>query len=333
MKFGKNTSRRSGRKPVRKTLNLFGLEQLEPKLLMANDITIATGGLTSIPAGATTYSNTCNYMIAPSALETAGSTVSLRANDSITFTDPVVGMGESLDAETTGQMAVNADISTDLGDDISLVGSNSLSGMATESGVVFTGSAVSSGGSLMVSGVGYASGATAGVNGVYLDDSTLATVGSGQDLSVTGTISTANYGDDVGVLIGGGSAITTDAGSLTVTGTSAGASSDAGHNYGVFVDGGAISSVTGAVSVTGQGASDSGGDNDYGVLVWASGFIADVPDIDSLGTGGTSTSAVITSMNGPVSVTGTGGGTSGAIAGAGVYVNTGGRSAPATWIA
>ena len=307
MKFGKKTARRSGRKQTRKTLHLFGLEQLETKLLMANNITIATGGLTSIPVGATIYSNTSDYTIAPSALEGAGSAVVLEANDSITFSDPVVGMGESLDAETTGQMAVNADISTTSGNDITLDASNSLSGMSTDLGVVFSGSTVSSGGTLTVNGNGYAGCSTTGVYGVYLEDSTLTTVGSGQAVSVTGTVTTAGnvHGADVGVLVSGGSAITSDSGSITVMGTSAGSAGDDGHDYGVFVDGGAISSVTGAVSVTGDGATGSDGDDNFGVLVWASGFIADNPDPDSLGTGGTSTSAVITSINGPVTVTGT----------------------------
>ena len=81
------------------------------------------------------------------------------------------------------------------------------------------------------------------------------------------------------------------------------------------------------MSVTGTGGTGSDGFHNAGVLVWASGFIADNPDPASLGTGGTSTAAVITSVSGDVTVTGTGGGTSTAKYSNGVMVDTGARSA------
>ena len=83
-------------------------------------------------------------------------------------------------------------------------------------------STVSSGGSLTVTGVGYSQGSSLGEYGVYLDDSTLMASGIGNNVNVTGSLTTTDYGDDVGVLVGGGSAIRADAGSVTVTGTSAG---------------------------------------------------------------------------------------------------------------
>jgi hypothetical protein len=71
---------RAGLNPVR-----LGVEELEDRLAPANFITIATGGSASIPAGATTFTDTGNYTIAPSAVNSAAGSVTLEANDDIAF--------------------------------------------------------------------------------------------------------------------------------------------------------------------------------------------------------------------------------------------------------
>src|SRR3954467_12194888 len=71
---------------------LPSMERLEGRLLLANSITIANGGLGSIPVGASDFSDTGNYTIAPSALVNAINPVAFRANAAITFSDPVAGM-------------------------------------------------------------------------------------------------------------------------------------------------------------------------------------------------------------------------------------------------
>ncbi len=153
---------RSGRKRARKGALRLGMEQLEARQLLAGSITVEITGATKTHLSAATlshlgnYTNGSDYKLAPSALTGATSGLTFHATGAITFDDPVANMPVSLDAESLAQVIVDADISSNSGKDITLVGSNSLSGMATKSGVVFTGSTVTSGGDLTVDGTGYA---------------------------------------------------------------------------------------------------------------------------------------------------------------------------------
>jgi hypothetical protein len=322
----KMAARRVAAKRARGRRAMFALEQLEKKLLMANDITIATGGSNTIPTGATEFSDTGTYTIDPSALTGSGTPVILEANDSITFTNNVIGMGEDLNAQSHGDIVVDANISTSTGNSITLDGTNSnTSGSVNQPGVSFDGVEVQSGGSLTVTGDGYAYDADGTAYGVDIVDSGLVDSGSSNTLSVTGGFASVQDGDDIAVMVGGGPGIISADSNITVTGTSEGYATDAGEDIGVYVAGGTISSVTGTVTVTGTGGSASTGNDNYGVLVYASGFEPDNSDPDNMHTGSDSTSAVITSTNGAVSVTGTGGGTT-ALSGTdyGVFVDTGG---------
>ncbi len=340
MKLDRRVVRRLGRKPARKTTSRFSLEQLEARQLLAGSVTISLAGTTTtitapILANLGDYGNSTDYSITPSAVAALTSDLTIHANGPITISDPVANFGYNLDAESEAYIAVDADISTTSGTDLTLsnydliANSVSLGASVTASGVVFNNSTVSSGGNLTVIGVGYSTGTDPSVYGVYLKNSTIGATGSTHAVNVTGLIDSAiTGGGNVGVLVGGGSTIESDDSPVTVTGTSTGMAGDDGYDYGVFVNGGTIRSETGAVSVTGTGGTGSDGFHNAGVLVWASGFIADNPDPASLGTGGTSGAAVITSVSGDVTVTGTGGGTSTAKYSNGVMVNTGGEIGP-----
>src|SRR4051794_8449674 len=72
------------RQPIRWQHFRPRLEHLEDRLTPAHNITIATGGSVTIPAGASSFSDTGNYTIAPSALNAVASgTIALRANNDI----------------------------------------------------------------------------------------------------------------------------------------------------------------------------------------------------------------------------------------------------------
>src|SRR4051812_10176501 len=80
---------------TRKSSNLVGrrgqntrlsLEALEDRLAPAHNIAITTGGSGTIPAGATTFSNTQDFTIDPTALTNVTSgIITLQANNDITF--------------------------------------------------------------------------------------------------------------------------------------------------------------------------------------------------------------------------------------------------------
>jgi len=67
------------------------LEALEDRITPAHNIIIATGGSATIPAGASTFSDTGDYTIAPTALNAVASgTISLKANTDITVNNNVL---------------------------------------------------------------------------------------------------------------------------------------------------------------------------------------------------------------------------------------------------
>src|SRR3954453_13848983 len=87
-------------------------ELLEARMLLAHNISIATGGLTSIPAGAATFADTADYTIDPVALNSPGS-VALRANTDIRFQSPVTkSTSDALLAEAGRSIVVTANITT-----------------------------------------------------------------------------------------------------------------------------------------------------------------------------------------------------------------------------
>jgi hypothetical protein len=303
-------TRRPSRDRGRARKTLLAVEALEPKQLLASTITIATGGSSSIPAGATTFQDTSSYTIAPSALVGTDAPVTLEANTSITFSNAVTDMPYSLEALSLGSIAVDANISTATQADITLYADNSgTSGTAAQIGVTVTSATVDSGGNLTVEGIGYSSGSSLAALGVDLSSGTLEVSGGGS-VDVTGGVTVGDYGDNVGVQVGAGSAIEATSGDITVTGTSLGAAADQGNDYGVYVDGGTIATTTGAVGVTGTGG--AGTEGNLGVYLSGSGSIGSTDgDITVTGTGGGTgdTSSIndgVAIGNGLIAATGTG---------------------------
>jgi hypothetical protein len=81
--------------------------------LLAYNILIATGGATSIPATALTFSDNSNVTVGPSAFASAGANIDLQANNDITFQDAVsVQSGFALTAQANAAILVNASVAT-----------------------------------------------------------------------------------------------------------------------------------------------------------------------------------------------------------------------------
>ena len=118
-------------------------EPLEVRQMLAGNILIATGGLTSIPSAATTFSDNSNITIAPSALASAGTNIDLQANNDITFQNAVsVKAGVSLIAQADNAILVDASVTT-TGSNLTLdAGSGGIQaasgGAIASSGVVVT---------------------------------------------------------------------------------------------------------------------------------------------------------------------------------------------------
>src|SRR5262245_40277267 len=88
-------------------------EPLEDRITPAHDITIATGGLATIPAGATMFSDTNDFTIDPSAFAGVSADVNLQANNDITFSnDTTLAAGFKLIAQAGQSILINANVST-----------------------------------------------------------------------------------------------------------------------------------------------------------------------------------------------------------------------------
>ena len=97
---------------------LFAAEPLERRLLLAHNITIASGGLTTIPAGASLFDNQSDYVIDPIALNSATSNVNLDATNDITFQSgfAIANAGVAFAADAQQQIIQSAAIGTNGGD-------------------------------------------------------------------------------------------------------------------------------------------------------------------------------------------------------------------------
>src|ERR1700722_1338728 len=73
--------KRSAARNQRKLL----IETLETRAMLAHDITIAAGGSLTIPAGATSFSDTGDYTISPTAISAATANIVLEANTDVTI--------------------------------------------------------------------------------------------------------------------------------------------------------------------------------------------------------------------------------------------------------
>jgi hypothetical protein len=94
---------------LRPALRSLRLEPLETRQLLAGNIIIATGGLSSIPAGALTFNDANDYTIDPSAFSTVSANVALEATYDITFqNDLTMAGGYSLTALAGTSILVDA---------------------------------------------------------------------------------------------------------------------------------------------------------------------------------------------------------------------------------
>jgi hypothetical protein len=88
-------------------------EPLEDRRLLAGNILIATGGATSLPAAALTFSDNSDVTIDPSAFTSAGTDINLEANNNITFQNAVsLPGGIALVAQANTAILVNASLAT-----------------------------------------------------------------------------------------------------------------------------------------------------------------------------------------------------------------------------
>ena len=87
------------------------LELLEDRVVPANDITIVTGGSLTIPVAATTFGDTSNVTIDPSAFTGAGN-VTLQANNDLSIVNalPPLASGQNLTFQAGGNISIGGDI-------------------------------------------------------------------------------------------------------------------------------------------------------------------------------------------------------------------------------
>lgn len=273
------------------------LESLEDRTLLANHITIAAGGSGAIPAGATTFADTGDYTIAPSALNGATTTINLRANFTITFTSAVTigSTAANLDAEALQSIAVNAGISSPANITL-LANQGTIPAAGDFSGIDVNGATVqtSGTGSIFLQGHGGGDSTTGHHLGVSVrNGGTVQSSGTGS-VTLQGTGGLGTDENDGVIIQNSGSLVTSQTGAITVTGTAGTGSGDL--NIGVRVlSGGQVSSTgtgAGSATITLTGTGGNAGNDNYGV---------DVEGANSL----------VTSVTGAIALTGTGGNGSG----------------------
>ena len=270
--------------PLRQVSPKFRLLQLEDRTVPANLITIQSGGLLAIPVGATTYLDTMDYSIDPSALNSSLLDVTLRANLSINFLDAVslANNGVSLDAESKDGLTVQATLNTAAGGNIRL------SGTAAKTAIgLLLQSDVSSGGNVALIGVGGTEG-----GGFDAGVSVVGTVTAASTMTVNGTGGQGFNGSNPGInidgslvsngdltLVGVGGAggfssgviaftnLTSTTGTIRITGTGGTGTTEVdGINVGVFLFNTVVTAGgAGGVILDGTGGSGPVGSND-GVL-------------------------------------------------------------------
>src|SRR4051812_21762503 len=83
---------------------------LESRIAPANFITVQSGGLAALPAGASSFADTGTYVIDPNAFFAAPGSVFLRANNDITFVDAtaIFGAGATFSAQAGRSVTTSA---------------------------------------------------------------------------------------------------------------------------------------------------------------------------------------------------------------------------------
>ena len=255
--------------------------------------TLASSGSLAMAAGALTL----NAASSTSALSMAGGTLTspagLTVND-YTQTGGALNIGGTTLLKSSGSMAVNGAIASNMGgtltlqavNNISLGTGGSITGTVAPLNVVLnsdstgvgggniqiTSSIATNGGNVIfaggINGAGVAAGAStassAVATGVYLSGASVNAGGGNITMRGTGMAGTS-FGAD-GIYITGNSVVqTSGAGAITLSGTGGAGGVGSSFNSGVrFGTGAQLSSVNGAIMLTGQGGAGNNGSN-YGV--------------------------------------------------------------------
>ena len=320
----------AGRKPHSRFLQI---EVLEDRVTPAQNILIQTGGMLSVPAGASSFADTTDYFIDPSAFNGVGS-VTLQANNQVNFLSDVSLPG-SLFVQAGNSITVNGSIST--GGTLKLEANDANAAAADRSpgpaSLSVAGSSVklnSNGSSLILQADG-STGSTFPSGGLV--------VSGGAQLLTTGGDITLN-GDNSqgsGVKIGGGAqVIPGGTGQVTIQGN--GGNSPTDSNFGVYVTGTSnIGSSGGDVQVTGQFGTVGNTNYNVGVQVDSdstitaggtgnvtiSGSGGGAGGTDNYGVSVSGLGSTITSNGGQVMVIGIGGGTTTSMSPTGYASNDG----------
>lgn len=264
------------------------LMALENRVTPANNITIQTGGLSSIPAGATTFADTSNYTIDPSALTNSVTSISLKANVDIfalnSFSMSAAGVNLSaqakrdirvdnsatiytgnnyllLSADRTVSVEVGCTLTSTTGD-ITLLGNATGSTNASSNGVIMNGTAWTTGaGNIVINGHGGNASALDRVRGVFVFGGKILATGGGA-ISITGIGGDGGTNNCVGISLESNAIVFSTAGKITLNGTGGNGTEDS--NIGVVVvSGAAVTAVNNAaldiVANGGDGSNQNAG--------------------------------------------------------------------------
>jgi hypothetical protein len=269
------------------------------------------GHFTAQTQGYLGYSNSNGFAAGKNVTLTAtGANAEINVSGGMSLSGGAVTIDSARGVQITGNISTS-------GGAVSIQGQGSTAG--AYAGVAVSGATIDAGGGdITLSGTGGDS-ATGGQYGIIVSAATLTTSGSG-DINLTGSGGTGSTGaGNLGVYVNAGSNVFTANGALTVIGTGGGTGGSY-HNIGVSVEGAQIRSTgTGGVSVTGTGGLEGNG-----VIVTTTGGAIRTVDgtltVTGTGTGARSGvemtnyagNGVIESTGlGNVTVTGTGGGSAG----------------------
>ncbi len=271
------------------------VEALENRIALAHNITIASGGLATIPSGATNFADTGDYTIDPGAINNvATGTLTLRANNDIVlngelFTTAGVRLTMLAGRNLTLNAGINffqaplelrANAATALGVNQANRDAGDAS-LTINSGVI---NASSSNSATLIGDVGDQAGANAHPN------APVRLLGTSQVLNSTLTLwGRGNASNRAGIFVASGAKV---AASNALTVTLSGAAFNGTQAFNPAIDiRGAITAVDGGITINGTGAGT--GSANYGVHV--------------LGT----SAKVQTTGRGPITINGTGGGGTG----------------------
>ncbi len=262
---------------------------------------IKTGNFT-IPSGVT-YTGHVGYLAAGNLVLSSA----INTNGNVTLNSDWDGVGVGAIVMNSGSSIASNGGNITLGGGTAGDGTGNAVGTSTYiNGVYLTGATLNAGGgNIAVSGTGYA--ATSLANGIYVTGtSTIQTNGAGT-ITLNGTGGAGTDSND-GVRLGTSASISSVDGAISITGQGAGSGV---WNYGLYVHDGATIGATGAGTITLNGTGSAAGTtSNSGVRISASGGATQV-----------------TSASGNISITGIGGGDGDGLqvsSGAVVQSNTGG---------